>query len=310
MRFDKPVLLVYNPKGGSANPNAVRELDNALAKRTGRPAKIVETQRDAVATRQQISDMRGETSLVVAMGGDGTARVVAEACVGTDTPMAVFPGGTGNLFARTFGNYPTPKIFADILANGSPQPIDLMEAEYTSTGDTAPQKRLVLVGLGIGKLSDAIADADPTWKRWIGSLAYAVGIANASFNAIDHVVRFSDKDGKSLGDDIGTLPVSAAFLLNVAPPHLINISRGCNASDHLLDLVLFQAKNMSQLANAAMWLGIGKPERSRHYARRRLSEVVIRSDQPMKMNIDGDNGGLTHEVTVRAKPGAVHMLLS
>ena len=60
--------------------------------------------------------------VVIAAGGDGTVRCVAEVLAGTGTPMGLVPLGTGNLLARNLGVDITDPVSAcyDVL-NGSEQ---------------------------------------------------------------------------------------------------------------------------------------------------------------------------------------------
>lgn len=63
--------------------------------------------------------------LVVACGGDGTVGEVANGLVGTDTPLAVLPLGTGNDFCRTIGVSQSLDEAITTLFDGRPQPVDV-----------------------------------------------------------------------------------------------------------------------------------------------------------------------------------------
>ena len=56
--------------------------------------------------------------LVVGYGGDGTQHELANAVIGTATPMAVLPGGTGNGFARELGIPKELRAAVELICTG------------------------------------------------------------------------------------------------------------------------------------------------------------------------------------------------
>ena len=302
MHFRK-VAVIFNPKGGSARKSGLDQLMATLLSTGADVVALPTTAQPNSATDLTNSAIADGAQLVIAFGGDGTVRKVAEALVGKATPMAVYPGGTGNLFARSFYSRPTTVNFATMIADGQPQPIDLIR--YKCTGeDGSVETGLFLVALGFGGLSDAISTTDPAWKRVFGQLAYAVKVGRASLSPRITKAAFKTAHGEK-NDKIST-----GFVLNVATPLMTNISRGCNASDGLMDVVALKATNFLQLITTSFWLARCKPEHSKHYRRQRVSNIHLSFDTAVCLNVDGDPGPITKDLQLTVLPGAVNMLLS
>ena len=70
-----------------------------------------------------IQNLLGEVSMIVAIGGDGTLHLLANALANTDVAVAILPAGTGNDFARQF-NF-TLKQWRALVFSGRPYSIDL-----------------------------------------------------------------------------------------------------------------------------------------------------------------------------------------
>src|SRR6187402_1456520 len=93
------VAFIANPtKAGMAE---VREqaLRACSIRYLPQPLWLYTTEEDP-GTGQARKAIEGGADLVVAVGGDGTVRAVAEALSGTDIKLGIVPMGTGNLFAR------------------------------------------------------------------------------------------------------------------------------------------------------------------------------------------------------------------
>jgi len=112
-------------------------------------------------------------SVVIAAGGDGTVRAVAEVLRGTDAALALLPSGTGNLLARNLAL--TLDDAAHSLAtafSGSDRAIDIALIEIRRA-DRSVDNHAFLVMAGAGLDAQIMSNTDPELKKKVGWLAYA-----------------------------------------------------------------------------------------------------------------------------------------
>lgn len=79
---------------------------------------------DDQTLRQQIT--QHQPDCVVAVGGDGTLKIVATALLNTNIVMGILPAGSANGMARELGIPPDVQSSFDVLVNGTPKPVDLI----------------------------------------------------------------------------------------------------------------------------------------------------------------------------------------
>ncbi len=111
-------------------------------------------------------------AVVLAAGGDGTVRAVAEALRDSGVPIALVPSGTGNLLARNLDLPLTDQVGSITAAfTGADRRIDLGIAEIKrADGSTEEHSFLVMAGLGLD--AKMIALTNPKLKKAFGWLAY------------------------------------------------------------------------------------------------------------------------------------------
>lgn len=123
--------------------------------------------------------VRRGVDVVIAAGGDGTVRSVAEGLRDTGIPLALLPSGTGNLLARNLELPLTDTDAALEIAFGDgTRVIDLGLADIIrDDGDHEEHVFLVMAGLGID--AKMIKNTSSTLKKAVGWLAYIDGITRS-----------------------------------------------------------------------------------------------------------------------------------
>lgn len=120
------LVLLVNP--AAAGGRALGRLPAASGElaRLGVPHRVIET-RGTEHAREEASAAVEAGETVAAMGGDGLLRPIAAALRGTETALAVIPGGRGNDLARVLGIPTDPVEAAGVAATGGEKLIDVAD---------------------------------------------------------------------------------------------------------------------------------------------------------------------------------------
>jgi diacylglycerol kinase (ATP) len=137
---ESSVAVLANPTAGRGrNAHHIEPVLDRLRSHGLRPALL--TAVDGASARDAArSAVAGGVDALVAIGGDGTVHLALQSVAGTDTPLGIVPGGTGNDFATAVGVPADPLAAADVLAkallDGAPRRVDA--ARTTDAGGELP----------------------------------------------------------------------------------------------------------------------------------------------------------------------------
>lgn len=107
----------------------------------------------AAVAKQAVREGAG---VIATLGGDGTQSAVAGALAGTDTVMAVLPGGTFNYFSRGLG-----------LGNDLPEALEtLLDGHVTRIDLGDVNGRIFLNNASFGVYPDILERRESIYKRW------------------------------------------------------------------------------------------------------------------------------------------------
>lgn len=121
-------LVVANPHARRVRSGEWRRpAERALGKRYGIEIVSPRSADEAAAIVHERMALEQRPAVVIAAGGDGTVRLVAQELAGTGVPLGVIPLGTANDFARANGIPDDVAGALDRIVRRSTRAIDLLE---------------------------------------------------------------------------------------------------------------------------------------------------------------------------------------
>jgi len=254
--------------------------------------------------------------LVLAAGGDGTVRAVAEHLAETnaDVELGIIPLGTGNLLARNLGVplNDLPAAFARAL-EGSAKPIDIGWAEVTMEAGAERYAFAVMAGFGID--AHMITETNDDLKDKAGWVAYVESLGRA-LSASEVIGIRMEFDGTEVTEEQAhTVIVGNCGTLQGG----LNLLPDADPADGELDLLILNAEGIAgwadTLRNFAWHNGLKRlmtpgddaAESSDSTTHRRVTSLTIELDEPRVFEVDGDDLGETTRIAISIQPDAVRI---
>lgn len=159
--------VVYNPI--KVDLDAIRAVVAREERAAGwAPTQWFETSEDDPGQGAASRAVASGASMVIAAGGDGTVRAVAQGVWEHSVPLALLPSGTGNLLARNLD------LTLDDLDHsihtafcGTDRPIDIGLIDITRE-DASSTTHVFLVMAGLGLDAKMLANTDDDLKKKAG----------------------------------------------------------------------------------------------------------------------------------------------
>lgn len=255
-------------------------------------------------------------TMVIAAGGDGTVRAVAEALHDSGVPLALLPSGTGNLLARNLDlTLDDVGSALETAFRGRDREIDLGLIRIRHDDSTVTQHAyLVMAGLGLD--AKMLAATDDDLKAKVGWLAYVRAIATVLRDKNQLRIRYQLDGGRTQSVRAHTMMIGNCGSL----PGNILLLPDAAVDDGQFDVVVLRPEGFigwTQIMVKIFWengvmrrttvgrklMGLTKEVRALNYLTG--SELVMRLSQAEKIELDGDEFGSAVALKTWIDPGGL-----
>jgi YegS/Rv2252/BmrU family lipid kinase len=293
------VLLITNPAAARTEPLAVNAVMNTF-RSAGWHAEVLATGGPGDARTLAEYGVREGVDMVAVFGGDGTTMQAAAALVGTDVALGVIPGGTGNLLAGNLRLPASPARAAEVLVRGVPKRFDLGRMERPDG------IHYFAVACGAGMDARVMAGTATAHKQRWGMAAYVATTLRllGSVRSSQHLITVDGVEYEA----------TAAMILiancgEVIPP-LVRLRSGISPHDGLLDVLVMRADSFGQSVRAVwdmLWERPAGAGAGGYVGYARGREIRVETMTPEPVQLDGEAGGET-PFTATIVPDAIRVM--
>ncbi len=301
------LLLLVNASASSVTARTRVVIAKALS--ADHDVEVAETSRRGHATRLAQGAVADGVECVVVLGGDGTLNEAANGLAGTACALAVLPGGSTNVFARTIGvvNDPVEATGQLLTALAS------RSIERVGLGSVNGRYFLFHVGMGFDAAVVEQVEKRAGLKRYAGHPLFVYAGFATWFRHFD---RSRPRLSLEIGGGATVEDAYFAICLNTNPytylgNRPLNIAPEAGLDKALVVIGIRTMAFVPLLSIIASALGVGASVRKHRKVSYTgdVTEVVASGYGPFPYQVDGDFLGETERLELRHEPAALALVL-
>lgn len=298
------ILLIVNSFASSVNPRNTVYVHQHLARH--HDVQVVETNERGHATRFAKDAAARGLDAVFAFGGDGTLNEVATGLAGSDTALAMLPGGSTNVFVRSLGISNDPMVALTQLLGG----IERDEIERVSLGQANGRYFTFHAGIGYDAAVVEQVERRSSLKRLVGQPLFAYSALHSWFKSYDRKYpHFTmNIDGRAIPNGFFSV------VLNTNPytfvgKHPIHLSSAASLEKKLVVVTFRKMTTPLMLKTLYSALRRGGLETSSGIdIATDVEHVKIEFPAPFPYQLDGDYLGDTTSIDIQHCPEALRLV--
>lgn len=275
---------------GKSFGGGLMELRRELARQGVGDPMWVEVPKSRLAPKQVKRALAEGPDLLFVWGGDGTVQRSIDAMGGSETPLAILPAGTANLFATNLGIPQDIEQAVMIGLHGDRRKLDV--------GRFNGERFAVMAGAGFD--AAMIGQADGTLKDRFGRAAYVwTGSQNLRvkpFKAkikVDGAPWYAGAASCILFGNVGRLFGGVEVFHDACP------------DDGGLELGVVNADGITDWMRAIARTAVGQSERSPLVQATTAKKIKVKLNRKVIYEVDGGDRAAVRSFKVRVEPRAI-----
>lgn len=294
------MLIIANPAAGANKASKIIPLVEEILKKKGLDYVLEITRCKGDETGIARDGIKKGFKLITALGGDGTVNQVVNGIMGSGVTLGIIPAGTGSDLVKTLNIPVKTEDAVDVFLNGKEHLIDIGEIK----GKTWDENRYFINIAGIG--IDAVTVKELEYAKTIfkGKLAYFYALFRAlkKYRGLTLKIRMKDINISVL-----------AYLTAVANGRFFGggfkITPDADTADGLLDICIVEKVGIIKTLLSLSKVIKGSHAKIPEVRMFRADNIIISSDSPMPVEIDGEVAEDDTEFSFKINPKALKVMI-